>query len=528
MTTYNTGIVSSRTIFSRDAGRAQSIVTVSSVPHLHYNRGKITSTAGSTLVEAAITPLVRCYTASASTSDGSLLPPKTYCPTSDEITYVGTGGAAGSFRLDQPSRSLPAQNTPAGVMLGTADSSNPLINIGEINSDYGYTGAGTGMTVTVQLLYPKTTENVDEPFFVATIVTPGTGYLPGETFTVTGVQCLESNLGIFSNYAGGAGLPSPTWNASVVFTITEANFYSGGGGIDRLTPALSEFDVGREIVSAGSGQGAVLTDVNENDLTFDYNGESGTGLQHGTFLSLSSQNEGLPSNTHTNVVPETPSAGASGATFEIISAPPNPPRCRVLSPGTGYRVGRSILFAQVDLIAAGFLFNGPGGVLGSMFFVVEPGDLQVDFQNLQSFVLSPPRGGTVFVANTQTSPPFGGDFPSSLVGETIEAAGQKRQIVRVTGYTNLFIDRPFDPPLVGPTRYSIAWVPPTPSLPSGLIGGTIEANGQTKTIERSWESRENTASLDTWKRLPPNRHVIVTSTPFVPPLDKSSYTIRTA
>jgi hypothetical protein len=163
-----------------------------------------------------------------------------------------------------------------------------------------------------------------------------------------------------------------------------------------------------------------------------------------------------------------------------------------------------------------------------MFFVIEPGDLQLDFQNLQSFVLSPPRGGTVFVANTQTSPPFGGDFPSSLVGETIEAAGQKRQIVRVTGYTKLLIDRPFDPPLVGPTRYSIAWVPPTPSLPSGLIGGTIESNGQTKTIERSWESQENTASLDTWKRLPPNRHVIVTSTPFVPPLDESSYTIRSA
>ena len=527
MTTYNTGIVSSRTIFSRDAGRAQSIVTVSSVPQLHYNRGKITSTAGSTLVEAAITPLVRCYTASASTSDGSLLPPKTYCPTSDEITYVGTGAAAGSFRLDQPSRSLPAQNTPAGVTLATADSSNPLVNIGPIvNGQFGYTGAGTGMTVAVQLLYPKTTQSVDEPIFVATIVTPGTGYLPGETFTVTGAQCEQTALNIFDNYSGG--VTSPTWAASVVFTITEANFYSGGGGIDRLTPALSEFDVGREIVSSGSGQGAVLTYVNGNDLTFDYNGESGTGLQHGTFLTLSSRNEGLPSNTLTAEVPETPGARASGATFEIISAPPNPPRCRVLSPGTGYRVGRSILFAQSDLIAAGFQFNGAGGVLGSMFFVIEPGDLQLDFQNLQSFVLSPPRGGTVFVANTQTSPPFGGDFPSSLVGETIEAAGQKRQIVRVTGYTKLLIDRPFDPPLVGPTRYSIAWVPPTPSLPSGLIGGTIESNGQTKTIERSWESQENTASLDTWKRLPPNRHVIVTSTPFVPPLDESSYTIRSA
>jgi hypothetical protein len=527
MTTYNTGIVSSRTIFSRDVERAQSIVTVSSVPQLHYNRGKITSTAGSTRVEAAITPLVRCYTASASTSDGSLLPPKTYCPTSDEITYVGTGGASGSFRLEQPSRSLPAQNTPAGVALETADSSNPLINIGEINSDYGYTGAGTGMTVTVQLLYPKTTAGVDEPFFVATIVNPGTGYLPGETFTVSGVQCEtgDGKLGIFSNYSGA--VTSPTWNASVVFTITEANFYSGGGGIDRLTPALSEFDVGREIVSSGSGKGAVLTYVNGNDLTFDYNGESGTGLQHGTFLALSSRNEGLPSNRLTAEVPEIPGAGASGATFEITSDPPNPPTCRVLSPGTGYRVGQTLLFAQADLIAAGFQFGG-GGVAGSMFFVVEPGDLQLDFQNLQSFVLSPPRGGTVFVANTQTSPPFGGDFPSSLVGETIEAAGQKRQIVSVTGYTKLLIDRPFDPPLVGPTRYSITWVPPTPSLPSGLIGGTIEANGQTKTIERSWESRENTASLDTWKRFPPNRHVIVTSTPFVPPLDKSSYTIRSA
>ena len=155
----------------------------------------------------------------------------------------------------------------------------------------------------------------------------------------------------------------------------------------------------------------------------------------------------------------------------------------------------------------------------------------MDLQNVQSFKLGPAHGGTVFQPNAQTSPNFGGSFPNTLVGETIEAfpitgESQKRQIVGIDGYTSLRVDRPFNPPLLTPTQYAISWTPAVPVLPTGLIGGTITSNGQTKTIAGTSASPANPTSQDQWKRFPPQSNQLITTTPFEPPLVRSPYIIR--
>ena len=516
---YNTGSATSLTRFSYDLNRAQSIITINSVPNLHYARGKITSKRNSTVVDAAVTPVVNCYTATPLSPDGAPLGTQTFCPTVDQLTYEGTGTPQGSFIIQFPSRNLVARNVGVEVITGNdAEAGTPVpITVGGANNTY--VGSGTDMTINVEIIYRTLTG--EEPFFRATIVDHGTGYLTGDTITMTGEQLRISGV---LNAVGA----QPSWDDSVIFTLTDFNFNVGGNGIDRQAPPLTEFDVGRVMTGTGtSADGAVLTQAS-SQLIFDAPSGNASGLQHGVQLRLAENvNQGLPSNTLSATVAPIADARGSGAIFTISSVADVSVTCTVDAPGVGYRVGQSIIFAPSDLEAAGFTF----GVRDPIRFVVQEGDLIMDLQNVQSFKLGPAHGGTVFQPNAQTSPNFGGSFPNTLVGETIEAfpitgESQKRQIVGIDGYTSLRVDRPFNPPLLTPTQYAISWIPAVPVLPTGLIGGTITSNGQTKTIAGTSASPANPTSQDQWKQFPPQSNQLITTTPFEPPLIRSPYIIR--
>ena len=146
---YNTGSATSLTRFSYDLNRAQSIITINSVPNLHYARGKITSKRNSTVVDAAVTPVVNCYTATPLSPDGAPLGTQTFCPTVDQLTYEGTGTPQGSFIIQFPSRNLVARNVGVEVIDGnTADAGTPVeITVDGANNTY--VGSGTDMTINV-------------------------------------------------------------------------------------------------------------------------------------------------------------------------------------------------------------------------------------------------------------------------------------------------------------------------------------------------------------------------------------------
>ena len=162
---YNTGSATSLTRFSYDLNRAQSIITINSVPNLHYARGKITSKRNSTVVDAAVTPVVNCYTATPLSPDGAPLGTQTFCPTVDQLTYEGTGTPQGSFIIQFPSRNLVARNVGVKVIsVNTADAGTPVeITVGGANNNNTYVGSGNGMTINVEILYRTIVG--EEPFF---------------------------------------------------------------------------------------------------------------------------------------------------------------------------------------------------------------------------------------------------------------------------------------------------------------------------------------------------------------------------